>query len=75
MKGFDAVRRLLGNELLDDGYPETLRLAHILSRFSASEVIAMQRYVATNYGLHISPEPNIRQALFGPYGGDSGHEV
>lgn len=69
--GFNAVRRLLGNELLIDGYPETLRLAHILSRFSASEVIAMQRYVATNYGMRINPIPDIRHALFGPYGGSN----
>ncbi len=67
--GFDAVGRLLTNELLKDNYPETLRLAHVLSRFSASEVLAMQRYVAENYGLRIGGGFDIRQALFGPYGG------
>ena len=68
-EGFNATCRLLGNELLADGYPETLRLAHILSRFSATDVLAMQRYVAANYGLKIEPVLDIRQALFGPYGG------
>lgn len=68
-QGLNAVSKLLGNELLTDGYPETLRLAHIFSRFSASEVLAMQKYLATNYGLRINPIPDIRQALFGPYGG------
>ena len=71
-EGLNAICRLLGNELLADGYPETLRLAHILSRFSKTDVLAMQRYVAANYGLKIEPVLDIRQALFGPYGG-SGH--
>lgn len=70
-EGFTALGRLLGNELLRDSYPETLRLAHILSRFSASEVLAMQRYVAENYGLRLNPELDVRQVLFGPYGGSN----
>jgi hypothetical protein len=64
-----AVSQLLGNELLRDNYPETLRLAHVLSRFSSNEVIAMQRYVTENYGLRLDTRPNVRQVLFGPYGG------
>lgn len=70
-EGIQAVQRLLGNDLIVENYPETLRLAHILSRFSASEVIAMQRYVAENYNLKVVCRPNIRQVLFGPYGGFS----
>lgn len=70
-EGFDAVGRLLANELLRDSYPETLRLAHVLSRFSATEVLAMQRYVAENYGLRVDAGLDVRQVLFGPYGGSS----
>jgi hypothetical protein len=70
-EGFAALGRLLGNELLRDSYPETLRLAHVLSRFSASEVLAMQRYVKENYGLRVDPELDVRQVLFGPYGGSN----
>jgi hypothetical protein len=68
-EGFNAVGQLLGNELLTDGYPETLRLAHVLSRFSASEILAMQRYVSESYGLRIDSRSDVRQVLFGPYGG------
>jgi len=57
--------------LLKDSYPETLRLAHILSRFSANEVLAMQRYVTKNFGLRITSQTDIRQVLFGPYGGSN----
>lgn len=70
-EGFSAVGHLLGNELLTDGYPETLRLAHILSRFSASEILAMQRYVSESYGLRIDSRSDVRQVLFGPYGGSN----
>lgn len=65
----DAVQQLLGNDLIVDNYPETLRLAHIYARFSANEVLAMQRYVAERYGLRILRRPPVRQVLFGPYGG------
>jgi hypothetical protein len=68
-RGVNAVQKLLGNDLIVDNYPETLRLAHIYARFSANEVIAMQRYVSERYGLRILRRPHVRQVLFGPYGG------
>jgi hypothetical protein len=64
----DSVRRLLGNELVYQGYPETLRLAHIYSTFTANEVIAMQRYVMQQPRLQIVARPNLRRLLFGPFG-------
>jgi len=67
--GVEAVQRLIGNDLVADSYPETLRIAHILSRFSASEVIGMQRFISENFGIKIVTRPNLRQILFGPYGG------
>lgn len=70
-EGLTALEQLLGNDLLKDSYPETLRLAHIISRFSASEVIAMQRYVAETYGLRIDPKFDVRKILFGPYCGSN----
>lgn len=67
----EAVQRLIGNDIVVESYPETLRRAHVLCTFSASEVIAMQRYVAENYGLKIVLRPDVRQVLFGHYGGGS----
>ena len=64
----DAVRRLLHNDLIFQGYPEVLRLAHVLSTFTAIEVLAIQRYVSGRYGLKVAPQPSIRRMLFGPYG-------
>jgi hypothetical protein len=66
----DALQRLLANDLPNGGYgyPETLRLAHIYSTFTANEVIAMQRYLELERELKISIKPNIRRLLFGPFG-------
>ncbi len=66
--GVEAVQRLLGNDLLPQSYPETLRLAHIFATFTANEVIGIQRFIAQKCGLRIVARPNIRRILFGPYG-------
>lgn len=67
-QGIEAVQSLLGNDLLTQSYPETLRLAHIYSTFTATEVIGIQRFIAHQYGLRIVTRPNVRRMLFGPFG-------
>jgi len=64
----EAVEHLIGNDLITDGYPETLRLAHIHATFTANEVIGIQRFLAHTHGIKIAQRPNIRRLLFGPYG-------
>ncbi|MGB9671831.1 MAG: DNA double-strand break repair nuclease NurA [Candidatus Bathyarchaeales archaeon] len=64
----EAVERLLGNDSLSQGYPETLRLAHILCTFTANEVIAMQHFATRNYRLKLVNRPNMHKLLFGPFG-------
>ena len=63
-----SVQRLLGNELMFQGYPESLRLAHIYSTFTANDVIGIQSFLTHEYELRIVPHSNMRKALFGPYG-------
>jgi hypothetical protein len=67
-QGIEAVQSLLGSDLLVQSYPETLRLAHIYSTFTATEVIGIQRFIAQQYGLKIVTRPNVRRMLFGPFG-------
>ena len=67
-QGIEAVQNLLGSDLLVQSYPETLRLAHIYSTFTATEVIGIQRFIAHQYGLKIVTRPNVRRMLFGPFG-------
>jgi len=66
--GLSALRSLIGNEVLYQGYPETLRIAHMHSAFTASEAIAAQAYAEKRYGLRIERELNYRRSLFGPFG-------
>lgn len=63
-----ALRRLMGNDSVFQGYPEALRLAHIFSTFTASDVIGIQRFISRKYGLKVVTWPSIRKALFGPFG-------
>lgn len=64
----EAMNRLIASDIVMQGYPETLRLAHIFSAFTANEVIAVQRYLAFAHGLRVSPRFSLRKSLFGPFG-------
>lgn len=64
----ETVQRLLGNDILFYGYPETLRLAHIYSTFTATEVIGIQRFITKQCKIQMITRPNIRRILFGTFG-------
>ena len=64
----EAVQTLLGNDSIQSSYPETLRLAHIYSTFTAAEVLGIQRYIAQESSLKMISRPNIRRILFGRFG-------
>jgi hypothetical protein len=64
----EAVEKLLGNDALQQGYPETLRLAHILCTFTANEVLAMQHFLTRKHGIQILNRPDMHRLLFGPFG-------
>lgn len=67
-QGITAVQNLLGSDFLIQSYPETLRLAHIYSTFTATEVIGIQRFISQQYKLKIIHRPNVRKMLFGSFG-------
>ncbi|MEM2146807.1 MAG: hypothetical protein QW279_15695 [Candidatus Jordarchaeaceae archaeon] len=67
-EGIRAVQKLIGNDLIYQGYPECLRLAHIYSTFTANDVLGIQSFLTHEYGLKILPRNNMRKVLFGPYG-------
>ncbi len=64
----EAIEKLLGNDLYMQGYPETLRLAHILCTFTANEVLAMQHFITRKHGIQMINRPDIHKLLFGPFG-------
>ena len=63
-----ALEQVAGTDVIFHGYPETLRLAHIYSTFTANEIIAIQRFVACNHRVSLQSRPNLRRSLFGPFG-------
>jgi len=64
----EALEKLLGNDLYMQGYPETLRLAHILCTFTANEVLAMQHFITRKHGIQMINRPDMHKLLFGPFG-------
>jgi hypothetical protein len=64
----EAVEKLIGNDVLQQSYPETLRLAHILCTFTANEVLAMQHFTTRKHGIQIINRPDMHRLLFGPFG-------
>jgi hypothetical protein len=64
----EAMNRLIASDVVMQGYPETLRLAHIFSTFTANDVIAVQRHLSFAHGLRVAPHFNLRKSLFGPFG-------
>jgi len=69
----EAVERLLGNDVFQQSYPETLRLAHILCTFTANEVLAMQHFTTRKHGIQIINRPDVHRLLFGPFGKGEGY--
>jgi hypothetical protein len=64
----EALEKLLGNDLYLQGYPETLRLSHILCTFTANEVLAMQHFITRKHGIQLVNRPDMHRLLFGPFG-------
>jgi len=69
-RSVQAVQELLSSDGLYENYPETLRLAHVLSKFSPAEVIGMHRFVGKTYGFQAHDSPNVRRAILNPLEGD-----
>jgi hypothetical protein len=66
-KGINAVQKLIGNDIMTRNYPETLRLAHILSVFTLTEITGVQGYLSKKYNITIHKPENLRRILFGPF--------
>jgi hypothetical protein len=67
-EALSSLGRVAGGDVMFHGYPETLRIAHIFSTFTANEILAIQRFVASNHQVTLQSRPNLRRSLFGPFG-------
>jgi len=57
--------KIVGNDLLGSGYPETLRLAHILCKFSTAEVIGLRQAVLNKTSIEVRRKNDVRKIIFG----------
>ncbi|HEX9262032.1 MAG TPA: hypothetical protein VF893_05840 [Candidatus Bathyarchaeia archaeon] len=69
----EAVEKLIGNDVFQQSYPETLRLSHILCTFTANEVLAIQHFISRKHGIKIINRPDMHRLLFGPFGKGEGY--
>jgi hypothetical protein len=61
----ESLGKLLGNDSIAHGYPETLRLAHHISTFTKTEVCCLRGHVLNNYEVTQLPSEDIRKTLLG----------
>jgi hypothetical protein len=66
-----VLDEIYSSKLGDSGYPEVLKEAHILSKFSWSEVIVLRRFLES-IGAEFRQAFRLRDVLFGAYNKSSG---
>jgi hypothetical protein len=59
----DSLGKLLGNDSIAGGYPETLQLAHHISTFTNTEVSCLKSHVLNNYGVTELASEDLRKKL------------
>jgi hypothetical protein len=61
----NSIGKLLTNDSMAGGYPETLRLAHHVSTFSNTEISCLRGHLLSNYDVTELPSEDIRKTLLG----------
>jgi hypothetical protein len=61
----DSLGKLIANDAVSGGYPETLRLAHHISTFSGTEVTCLRSHVLNNYEVTELVAEDVRRTLLG----------
>jgi hypothetical protein len=61
----ESLAKLLGNDAIAEGYPETLRLAHHISTFTTTEVSCLRGHVLSNYDVTELAAEDLRRTLLG----------
>jgi hypothetical protein len=60
-----SLGRILGNDSIARGYPETLQLAHHISTFTGTEISCLKSHVLNNYDVTELATEDIRKKLLG----------
>jgi hypothetical protein len=60
-----SLGKIMGNDPLPSGYPESLSMAHHISSFSSSEISGIKVHLLKKYNVAELPAQNPRQELLG----------
>ena len=60
-----ALGRLLGNDSSSLGYPDSLRLAHHISKFNSTEIECLRGHLLSTYKLQAIHDDDSRRKLLG----------
>jgi len=60
-----TLGKIIGNDPLPSGYPESLSMAHHISSFSSSEISSIKVHLLKKYNLVELPSHNVRKTLLG----------
>ena len=60
-----TIGKIIGNDPLPSGYPESLSMAHHISSFSSSEISSIKAHLLKEYNLVELPSQNVRKTLLG----------
>lgn len=61
----ESLGRLVANDPVASGYPETLRLAHYISTFTSTEATCLRSHVLNNYDVTELAADDLRRTLLG----------
>lgn len=63
--GSESLGKLIANDAISGGYPETLRLAHHISTFTGTELTCLRSHVLNNYDVTELVAEDVRRTLLG----------
>lgn len=63
--GAESLGRLIANDSVSAGYPESLRLAHHISAFAATELTCLRSHILRNYDVIELAAQDIRRIVLG----------
>jgi hypothetical protein len=63
----ESLGRLVANDVIANGYPETLRLAHHVSIFTRTDVTCLKGFILSRFGVKEMMCEDVRRTLLGAF--------
>jgi hypothetical protein len=63
----ESLGRLITNDVITNGYPETLRLAHHVSIFTRTDMTCLKGFILSKFGAKEMMCEDVRRTLLGAF--------